>query len=137
EMTSESARRPEKLAPDRIIGHAQDRHSILGQRDRNAELGYALDELLGPVERIDDPYPARLEPRAVVGGFLGEPSVIRKIRPQDLFDRAVGLEVGAGDRVVPSLQAQLVGPALPVAAQNLTGRARRLDSKFQFALETA
>ena len=50
----------------------------LGQRDRDDELRHALDEFLGAVERIDDPYAIALKPLVVVGGLLGKPSVVGK-----------------------------------------------------------
>ena len=85
----------EQLVPDRIVGNANYRNAPLSQRDRHHEFGNPLDELLGAVERVDDPHPLVAQSHAVVGGLLGKPSVIGKTAMKNLLESVVGLEVGA------------------------------------------
>ena len=93
-MTSNAARRPIHLALDGIVGDAEHRHSVFDQRDRDRELGNAVDELLGAVERIDDPHAPAFQAVVVVGGLFREPSVSGKRIAQQFLIALIGLEVG-------------------------------------------
>src|SRR5579875_2492348 len=99
-MTSEAASCPKHLAPDRIVGYAQHRLVILRQRDCDRKLRHAADELFRAVERIDYPDARTLQPRPVVLGLLGEPSIVGERIAQIRGDRAVGLEVSGSHRTI-------------------------------------
>src|SRR5262245_14635034 len=124
-MAPQPARRPEHLARDGIVGHPQDRFALLDQRNRDAEFRNALDELLGAVERIDDPHPPALQAGFAVGGFFRKPAVVRKWIVEQALQRAIRFEVGLGYRVVLALGGDFVTTPPPMAAQNLARRARR------------
>src|SRR5258708_39889316 len=106
-MTSNPVRRPIHLALDRIVGHSEHRYAVLDQRDRDREFRDAVDELLGPVERIDDPNAPAFEPRVIVHSLFGEPSIFGKRIVQQLLDRAVGLEIGLSNWIIDSLRSDM------------------------------
>ncbi len=135
QMTSHSTRRPVHLALDGIVSHAENRHAVLDQRNRNREFRNAVDELLGPVKRIDDPHAPAFEPRVVVHGLFGEPAVFGKRIVQQLLDRAIGLEIGGSDRIVDPLRSDFVAAPSPMPAQNFSGDSRGLFRQRQLALQ--
>jgi hypothetical protein len=61
----------------RIVNDAGHGASVDGEADRYGELRYAFDELTGPVDRVDDPDPLRLEALEIVLAFLRQPAVFR------------------------------------------------------------
>jgi hypothetical protein len=99
-MTAKTARPPEQLAPHRVVRYAKHRLMILGQRNRDRKLRHPADELLGAVQRVDDPDACTLEPFLVVLALFGEPSIAWKRFAQNRSDRTVGLQVGRRHGIV-------------------------------------
>ncbi len=89
------------LAGNRDMHDAEHRHTRLDQGDVDRELAVALDELLGAVERIDQPEPSPDHFRRQAGdGFLfrDDWNVGRK-RAQHRQDYRLGRRIGSGDRL--------------------------------------
>src|SRR5687768_18295276 len=82
-----------------------------------------LDELLRPVERVDDPHAAACEALARVGRLLGEPSVVGERLLDVRADAGVGLEVGARQRMIGPLLGDRDRTRVPVA-DDVAGLAR-------------
>ena len=80
--------------------HAEHRLAIFDQGDIDRELVIALDELLGAIERIDQP---QTRPGATFfiadgGRLLRQHRDIRRQRPQPRADERMGGAVGFGQR---------------------------------------
>jgi hypothetical protein len=84
------------------VNHAQDRRAVLDQGDVDGELAVALDELLGAVQRIDQP----VAPPGAAGGigdvaaFLGQAGDVGRQSGQAVFDDLVRGQVGGGQGTV-------------------------------------
>ena len=83
----------------RRVNHAANRHAVFHQRDIHREIPPALDELLGAVQRIDEP-----EQRPDLGrlscrnGLLGHDGHGGRQVLQRLDDEGLGALIGLGDR---------------------------------------
>ena len=105
---------------------------MVGEANRDAEFRNLVDELLGAIQRIDDPNPLLAQALLAVDGFLGEPSVIGKGVGENRLDGTVSFGIGNGDRVIFSLRSDLVLGAV-VAQQDFSRCQRCLARVFNFA----
>jgi hypothetical protein len=102
------------------VDHAGDRLAFLDQRDVDRELAVARNELLGAVERIDQPEAAarNLRQRARRGRLLGDHRDLRGELGERLEDKVLGRLVGLGDRRGVLLVAHFDLLALDVVAED-------------------
>ena len=63
-----------QLAALRRGEHAEHRHPVLDQSDRDAPAGPLAQEIAGAVDRIDHPEPPPLDPVRIVERLLGQPA---------------------------------------------------------------
>ena len=89
--------RVEQVVDGRGVDHAGGDFAVLLQTDEGGEIRNAADEVLGPVDRIDDP----LRPRAARGSavlteLFTHDTVVRKALAQHLDDALLALAVGPG-----------------------------------------
>ena len=115
---------PEQLVGDRLIDHAGDDLAVALETDRNIEVRHAVDEIVGAVERIDDPAVAAPNLAGALGlaAFLAQETVLgssaRQLGAQDAF----GLVVGAADEVAWALFGNLQILDLAEVALQALGR---------------
>jgi len=94
------ASRPPHLLRDRIVGDAYNRFAFVGEADRHAKFRHLIYELLGAVERIDDPYAALAE-RSSLSTVSSEAIRNRENAwVRNRLDSAVGFGIGDGDRII-------------------------------------
>ncbi len=86
--------------PDRDMDDAEDRDAVLDEADIDGELAVAVDELLGAVERVDEPEEGRRRNRQAVRRrmLLGDDRDVRRRRGESLEDQRLGMLVGKGHR---------------------------------------
>ena len=119
-----------ELGRHRVVDHAHRDLAALLQRDQRRPDGNAPDEVLRPVDRVDDP--AHLA-RPVPAELLAEDAVRREGAAEDLDDRSLGLAVGPGDRRVVGLERHL-DAAVVVLERDVPRGARRVHGRVQGAL---
>ena len=98
-----AARRGPQLAADRRREHAEHRHPVLDQGDRDAPAGPVAQIVAGAVDRIDHPEPPPLDPVGIVERLLGQPAGLRIERAEPLAQEGVDLEVDVADRMAGHL----------------------------------
>ena len=81
-----------------MAGDTDDRSPFVDERQEDVKLAGSVDELLGAVDRVGDPAAGVLQPRLVVGPFLGQEGVVRECLPDALPNDPVGRQVGVRDR---------------------------------------
>ena len=84
----------EELAGRRVEHGAEHGLAFLHQRRRYGPFRHVAKKGVGPVDRIDHPHQAPLEPRRVVLRFLRQPAVIRPAAEQRCLQRFVDGNVG-------------------------------------------
>ena len=84
----------EELARGGIVHRAEHRLALLHQRRRYGPLRHVAEKGVGPVDRIDHPHEAVLEPVGVVLGFLRQPAVIRPAAEKRALEKIVDGEIG-------------------------------------------
>ncbi len=92
---------PEQLVGDRLVDHAGDDLAVALQPDRNVEMRHAVHEVVGAVERIDDPAVAAVA--LGLAEFFAEEAVFRPRALELLAERALGHDVGAADEIAGTL----------------------------------
>src|SRR5262245_61733902 len=97
QLSTLAPRRTERLAAERIVHQAEDPLSLMLERDGDGAVGIPVDEVRGPVERID--VPAIVTPTRVGRRLLRDDGVVRKGAPQSLNDEQLSLTVRGGDEV--------------------------------------
>ncbi len=119
------------LAHGRRVQHPGGRPAVLDHGDGHHPPGPALDEGDGAVDGIDHEGAAGGEARAVVGGLLRQPAIVRPGAQQPLLQQAVDGDVGAGDR-----RASGLGPGLdPAGLEESERRLARLERRVADQLE--
>ena len=89
-----TADRGERLARERLMDDADQRALRVLARDRHGERGLGVEEVDGPVERIDDP--AQTARAARRRALLAEHRVVRALPVQERQDRRLGVAIGVG-----------------------------------------
>src|SRR6266542_4950121 len=117
--------RPERLAADGIVNDARRHLPVLLERDQHGPDGDVPDEVLGAVDRVDDP-PARR--RSLLPELLTEKARVRKGPREDRADGLLGLAVGLGHGCPVRLDGDLEAAAV-VAERDLAGGASRLERR--------
>src|SRR5215203_4510343 len=87
----------EKHVGGRLVGDRDDRASIDYESNEHVELAGLVDELVGTVDRIDDPDPRISLARFIVDAFLGQKRVTRKGVVDGLADDPVCGKIGIGN----------------------------------------
>ncbi len=106
----------------RIADSARDGNTIFHHGDRDAELGNALHEFAGSIERIDNPHALLVEAGEIVNRFLRKPAFTRaqQVFLEDGVDRAIGRRYG----IVPNFKFGFNG----AGSEAVKHRARRFES---------
>ncbi len=122
---------PEQLVGHGIVGDARHHGPLPLQGDGDREVGQAVEEVGGAVERVDDPG------MGLVGAFdesplLGQDAVARTGLAQLLDQGLLGLDVRRGDEVRrPLLRDLQLHDLAEIARQAAPGLARRRDHHLQ------
>jgi len=98
-----AARGGPQFATLRCRQHAEHRHPVLDQGDRDAPAGALAQKVAGAVDRVDHPQPPPLDPVGQVERLLGQPSRLRIERAQPLVEEGIDLEVDIADRMARRL----------------------------------
>ena len=118
-----------------IAGHGQ-RTTVLDQRHQDVELPGALDELLGAVDRIDDPAPRNAQAVIVVLTLFAQDRVVGKTLGQDGTNRLVGGEVRVGYGRPIALRIRRRRFSVIELPDDGAGRERRRDGAIEIRLMT-
>jgi hypothetical protein len=86
-----------------LVHHPHHRDPADDQADHDREAVAAADEVLGAVDRVDEPDPVGAEPGQVVLELLADHHVGREGRVQAGDDQRRGVAVSRGDRLVTGL----------------------------------
>ena len=119
-----------QLGRDRVVDHAHRDLAALLERDQRRPDPDATDEVLRPVDGVDDP--AHLL-RPAPAELLAEDAAVREGASEDLDDRLLGFAVGRGDRRVVGLLRDLEAAA-EILERDPPRRARRVHRRVQRAL---
>ena len=122
--------RGEEIARDGIVDDAHGDLPVLLQRDQRGPDGNATDEVLGAIDRIDDPADVASSSAAEL---FAKHAVVGERAPEKLHDRPLGLAIGLGHRGVVRLQHDLEAAAV-VLHRDLPGGAGRLDGGVECLL---
>ena len=87
-----------RLAGHRIDDRGGDDAPGTDQPDRDRDLGRAGDQLLGAVDRVDDPDELATQSGAIVDGFLGEPAAAGEQRDELAFQERIDDGIDGGHR---------------------------------------
>src|SRR5262249_49510982 len=101
--------------------------SVLLETDQRREVGDAANEVLGAVDRINDPSSAAA---AVLAELFADDAVVRERGAQHLDDPLLTFAVGARDRGAVALELDRQ-PTAEIAQCHLARRARRGNGNFQ------
>ena len=97
EGCSVAATGAECLVPQRVIDYADDHLSLVRQCNGDSEVGKAMGEVGGPVQRVDVPAIWALWSRH--GRFFGQDLVRGKARAHHARDQGVGGFINIGDQI--------------------------------------
>jgi hypothetical protein len=123
-----------QLVAVRLVHDTELRAAVDGQADHHRELAVARDELLGAVERIDEPAAPGSHRVTVVEVLLRDDAVTREALAQLRDDEGVGAPVGLGHRVGLALELYVEARRVHLEHQH-TCLARELSGDIDLGLQ--
>ena len=142
EECAAAARRREQVVANRVEDHALRDHAFVRERDGNAVLRKAVEEICGAVERVDDPHMLGRQILVATRAFLGEDRVIRIGRMQGFDDDPLGLAVDFTHVILRALggdgeQVEIAGAAIDDVACAAGGLHGRREHRMHVGLSRA